>query len=78
MINRTKGAKKMINRTNEQTIKHMMKYSPDDFYLYICEAGWESWMEEYTTAKDGEEPTEIEMVTIIKVQREMWEEVHAK
>ena len=66
----------MNNKTKEKIIKSMKKYNPDDFYLYCCEAGWESWMEEYTTAKDGEEISECEGNEINKIQHELWEDAH--
>tara|TARA_Y100001951_G_C11101749_1_gene162432 strand:- start:52 stop:282 length:231 start_codon:yes stop_codon:yes gene_type:complete len=66
----------MINKTKEQAKKDMKKYHPDDFKLYCCEAGWESWMEEYTEAKEGEGCTDVESVEIEKIQKELWEDCH--
>ena len=66
----------MTNKTIEQAKKEMAKYNKTDFELYVSEAGWESWMEEYTEVKDGEEYTEIEWKAIVEKQKEMWAEVH--
>ena len=66
----------MINKTKEQAMEDMRRYNEDDFHLYVCEAGWESWMEEYTEAEDGEECTEREIKAIENEQAEMWNQAH--
>lgn len=66
----------MRNRTKEQAKWDMENYKRDQFYLYVDEAGFESWMMEYTEAKDGEECTEEEINIIESIQEEMWLEVH--
>jgi hypothetical protein len=66
----------MINKTREQAMEDMRRYNADDFDRYVCEAGWESWMEEYTDSKDGEECIEQEIKAIENEQAEMWQQVH--
>lgn len=66
----------MINKTKIQAKEDMKNYKNDQFQLYSVEAGWESWMEEYTEAEDGEEFIEEEGEKIQSIQREMWQEVH--
>tara|TARA_Y100000004_G_C8704813_1_gene323278 strand:+ start:138 stop:341 length:204 start_codon:yes stop_codon:yes gene_type:complete len=66
----------MNNEIREEIIKSMKKYNPDDFDLYCCEAGWESWMEEYTESEDGEVCTESELDEITEIQKELWEDAH--
>lgn len=66
----------MRNRTKEQAKWDMENYKRDQFYLYVDEAGFESWMMEYTEARDGEKCTEEEINIIESIQEEMWLEVH--
>lgn len=66
----------MRNRTKEQAKWDMENYKRDQFYLYVDEAGFESWMMEYTEARDLEECTEEEINIIESIQEEMWLEVH--
>lgn len=67
----------MINKTKDQAKEDMKNYKDDQFQLYTVEAGWQSWMEEYTEAKDGAEITEMEVETINDIQLEMWKEFHS-
>ena len=67
----------MINKTKDQAKEDMKNYKDDQFQLYTVEAGWQSWMEEYTEAKDGAEITEMEAETINDIQLEMWKEFHS-
>ena len=66
----------MINKTKNQAEKDMREYKSDEFQKYCAEAGWESWMEEYTESKNGDEFSEAEGYTITKIQREMWKTAH--
>lgn len=66
----------MINKTKTEAKNDMRKYSPDEFKLYVDEAGWESWMEDYTEAADGEEAHELEIKRIELEQMKMWFEAH--
>jgi hypothetical protein len=68
----------MINKTKNQAEKDMQNYKSDEFQKYCDEAGWESWMEEYTEAKNGDEFSEAEGDTITTIQREMWKTAHNK
>ena len=68
---------KMINKTKDQAKKDIKNYKEDQFQLYIDEAGWQSWMEEHTEAKDGEEFTESEDNNIKAIQA-MWADVHGE
>lgn len=54
----------------------MLKYESSEYDLYNAEAGWQDWMNEYTTAKDGEECSDKECNEICKVQRRLWKEAH--
>lgn len=45
-------------------------YSPDDFELYRSEAGWQYWMNSYTTVKEDEECSSEELRKISKIQAE--------
>ncbi len=54
----------------------MKNYKRDQFWLYVDEAGWESWMEEYTDSKDGELCTDEEIIAIESIQQDLWDEVH--
>ena len=65
----------MKNKTKKQAKEDMKGYNPEQFELYVDNAGWESWMEEYTDAQDGEECTEREIKEIKSIQKEMWEDV---
>lgn len=66
----------MRNRTKKQAKWDIENYKRDQFYLYVDEAGFESWMMEYTEARDLEECTEEEINIIESIQEEMWLEVH--
>ena len=67
----------MINKTKEQAMEDMKRYNADEFHRYVAEAGYESWMEEYTGIfEDSDEITEYEGKMIDEAQREMWEDVH--
>jgi hypothetical protein len=66
----------MINRTKTQAKEDMKNYKRDQFWLYVDEAGWESWMEEYTDSKDGKSCTDEQIITIESIQQELWDEVH--
>lgn len=58
------------SRFNRDMREH--PYGADEFERYIAEAGWQSWMQDYTGATDGEELTEREILNIEEVQRKMW------
>lgn len=62
----------------EQIKKSMANYKANEFQLYCDEAGWEDWMNEHTTAKDGEVANEQEIEKITKIQLEMWNELHGQ
>ena len=66
----------MRNRTKTQAKWDMANYKRDQFQLYVDDAGWESWMEEYTEARDSEGCTEKEIIEIESIQEQMWDEVH--
>jgi len=60
----------------DKIIKEMKKYNSDQFSLYMAEAGWEEWMNEYTESDEGEEATEKEIKSIEAIQEKLWDEVH--
>lgn len=66
----------MTNKTKTQAKEDMKNYKRDQFWLYVDEAGWESWMEEYTDSKDGELCTDEEIIVIESIQQDLWDEVH--
>lgn len=66
----------MRNRTITQAKHDMSYYKRDQLWTYIDEAGFESWMMEYTEASDIEECTEEEIAEIESIQEQMWDEVH--
>jgi hypothetical protein len=65
------GKKKM-----EQIKKQMRKYQAEEFELYCDEAGWQEWMNKYTSSPDGEPCTEKEVEYITQIQKDLWNEVH--
>ena len=66
---------KIEMKTENQIKKDMSKYRPEEFNLYLAEAGWEDWMNEYTDAEDGKECSEAEIREIEKIQKKLWDEV---
>jgi hypothetical protein len=66
----------MRNRTKAQAKWDMGNYKRDQLQLYIDEAGFESWMMEYTEARDFSECTDEEFLEIESIQEQMWLEVH--
>lgn len=46
-------------------------YKENEFELYVAEAGWEDWMEDFV---ESDEPTERELERIKDIQREAWDE----
>lgn len=66
----------MTRQTELQIMAEMAKYQPDDFDLYNAEAGWQDWMNEYTTAEDGQECSDRECMNITDKQKELWKEAH--
>lgn len=47
----------------------MKKYKENQFKLYLDETGWEDWMDELIS---DEEPTELEIKKIEKIQKDIW------
>lgn len=66
----------MENKIYKQLVAEAKRYGPSEFKRYVSDAGWESWMEDYTAVEDDEEPSEREMDNIKKVQREIWNVAH--
>ena len=63
-------------KLEEELISRMKDYVckyPDEFRNAI---GWEDWMNEYTTAEDGEEPSEAEIDRINAFIDECWVKAH--
>lgn len=56
--------------------ENMNRYNSDEFQIYMDEAGWEDWMNEYTEASEGDEISEREIKKIVQIQNELWNEVH--
>ena len=64
-------------KLEESLISRMQDYAckyPDEFRNAI---GWEDWMNEYTTAEDGEEPSEAEIDRINAFIDECWVKAHS-
>lgn len=63
-----------LKSVNKETARHLVdmarNYSEDEYYRYVCEVGFEDWMEEFI---DGEEVTEREGDEINKVLKEAFE-----
>lgn len=55
----------------EREIKEAAKYETAE--EYADNSCWEDWMEEFTDAPDGEQPSEDELRVIREVQEEIWE-----
>lgn len=64
------------NSVKSKIEKEMANYAPDQIELYLAEAGWQDWMEDYTDSADGEPITEAESKAIATLQRKVWAEVH--
>lgn len=58
----------------EKLIAEMKHY--EDYSDYVCGVGWADWMEEYTSAPDGEPASEEEVDIINEFMRECWDEAH--
>ena len=52
------------------------RYTEDEFRRYEDELGWQSWMEEFTDAEDGEPCSERELEEIHKIVIKAWYNVH--
>ena len=66
-----------MNAITENEIKQeMAKYKPEQLELYLAEAGWQEWMEDYTEAEDGQPITESEHKEIDEILLNLWLEVH--
>ena len=65
-------------KIEEQIKKDMSSYMADEFKIYMADAGWEYWMNEYTDAEDGEPCTEVELREIEKMQQKLWDEVFSE
>ena len=59
----------MTLEQEKKIAQNMKKYSENQFKLYCDETGWEDWMDEIVS---GEEPTEIEIKKIEKIQKDIW------
>ena len=57
----------------QKVIEAAKAYADDEQRRFKDEYGWADWMNQYTEAGDGEEPTEAEMDGIDKVLDEAWE-----
>jgi hypothetical protein len=66
----------MTNTIKQAIMEAMARYNPDEFNLYTTEAGWETWMNDYTTAQEDEMASEKELAEIEKIQRELWTQAH--
>ena len=53
------------------------RYHENEFRLFEDELGWETWMEEFTLAEDGETISWREAETIHEIVRKAWEKVHS-
>ena len=63
-------------KTENEIKKDMSRYSSEQFELYVSEAGWQDWMNEYTEIEDGEIISERELQEIETIQKDLWDEVH--
>lgn len=63
-----------LKSVNKETARHLVdmarNYEENEYYRYVCEVGFEDWMEEFI---DGEEVTEREGDEINKVLKEAFE-----
>lgn len=66
----------MNAETRINLIKEAAKYGYDNYKLFEDELGWQDWMNEYTTAKEGEEASESEISEINDELMEIFFEAH--
>lgn len=57
-------------------IQTARNYDDNEYERFLAECGWQPWMENYTTADDGEMCSEREVKEIEEIQRELWEVAH--
>ena len=56
----------------KRLIESASRYDKDEFELYVSEAGWQDWLEDFVS-EDEEEPDEKEVETINIVLRQAWD-----
>lgn len=66
----------MNAETRINLVKEAAKYAYDKYELFEAELGWQDWMNEYTTAKEGEEASESEISKINDELMEIFFEAH--
>lgn len=60
----------------ELLIESAKSYPSNEFGRFVDETGWQDWMDEFTTAKDGEFISVRECDAINAVLREAWQVTH--
>lgn len=66
----------MTNTERKKIIEIARAYETDGFQLFADELGWMDWMNDYTTAEDGEPITEAERSEIDEILNQIFAEAH--
>ena len=67
-----------IDLLDEEIRNHLIERakSNETFKDFQIDIGWESWMDDFTDAEDGEPASESESDVIDNILRQAWEETH--
>ena len=65
-------------KTLAKLVNEAKEYNDEDYELYVCEIGWDDWMNDFTEVPECDPLTEEESHEINEVLREIFEYAHGR